>query len=239
VHRPLNISGKKCLLLFDVDGTLTDTTTVDSDCYLQALADLFGFTEVDGDWSHYKFATDVGIVHEVFESRNGRAPRRDELASFRGYFLQLLRAASRRSPFAAVPGAPELLDQLAKHEGIEVGLATGCWSDAARLKMASAGMSYDDFPGASADDAPDRQTIIKLAIDRIRLKSGGNFAAAIYIGDGLWDARACRDLQIPFIGVASGAQKRQLALAGAVDVFADLRDSDAIIACIKQISLDL
>jgi phosphoglycolate phosphatase-like HAD superfamily hydrolase len=105
-----------------------------------------------------------------------------------------------------------------------------------RLKMASAGMSYDDFPAASGDDASDRRTIIKLAMDRAGNKSRRTICDAIYIGDSVWDARACRDFQIPFIGVASGTQKREILLAGALDVFSDLRDRDAFITRIEQIS---
>ncbi len=45
------------LVLFDIDGTLTDTSAVDCECFIRAC----GFTSVDSEWSHYKNATDPGF----------------------------------------------------------------------------------------------------------------------------------------------------------------------------------
>jgi phosphoglycolate phosphatase-like HAD superfamily hydrolase len=52
------------------------------------------------------------------------------------------------------------------------------------------------------------------------------FACIVYVGDGVWDARACRALGIPFIGVGSGVRAARLASEGAVRVFKDLSESD-------------
>jgi beta-phosphoglucomutase-like phosphatase (HAD superfamily) len=35
------------LIMFDLDGTLVDSSAIDSECYLQALVDVFGF-DLDG-----------------------------------------------------------------------------------------------------------------------------------------------------------------------------------------------
>ena len=49
-------------------------------------------------------------------------------------------------------------------------------------------------------------------------------APCIYIGDGLWDARACRSLEIPFIGIGRAGAVEKLTAAGAVQVFTDYSD---------------
>ena len=72
-----------------------------------------------------------------------------------------------------------------------VSLAIGGWRDSARLKMASAGMCFDDHPAASADDALDRESIMRLSRQRAAERYGGSFACTVYVGDGVWDARAC------------------------------------------------
>src|SRR5947207_4832258 len=151
------------LVMFDIDGTITETTKVDEECFVRSFKDVFGFADLDTDWSHYPHTTDSGIFHDVFTSRIGRSPTAQEGSRFRQHFIQLLAAASSQSPFAPVAGADRLLSRLAQGGSHRVSLATGGWRDSARLKMASAGMCFDDHPAASADDALDRESIMRLS----------------------------------------------------------------------------
>jgi phosphoglycolate phosphatase-like HAD superfamily hydrolase len=214
------------LVLFDVDGTLTDTMAVDARCFLRAFVDACGFADVDSDWSRYRNATDAGIFHEIFESRVGRPPSAAETTRFREYFIGRLRAAAQAEAFSAVRGAPDLLSRLKQSDDYRVALATGCWAESARVKMASAGMRYDDFPAASADDAASREDIIKIAAERAWAAAGRQLNRAVYVGDGVWDAIACRRLGIRFIGIGAGAQKEKLLAGGAAHVLPDLSDID-------------
>ena len=127
------------LVMFDIDGTLTETMKVDEECFIRAFKDVFGFTDIDTDWSHYPRTTDSGIFHDVFTSRIGRSATAQEVSRFCRHFIQLLAAASSQSPFAPVAGADRLLSRLAQGGSHRVSLATGGWRDSARLKMASAG----------------------------------------------------------------------------------------------------
>jgi beta-phosphoglucomutase-like phosphatase (HAD superfamily) len=68
------------LILFDIDGTLTQSQAIDGEIYRRTLADVFGFMDVEADWSRYKNTTDSRILHEVFESRVGRAPIASEVS---------------------------------------------------------------------------------------------------------------------------------------------------------------
>src|SRR5216110_4130827 len=198
------------LVMFNIDGTLTETVKADEECFVCSFKDVFGFTDVDTDWSHYPHTTDSGIFHDVFTSRIGRSPTAQEGSRFRQHFIQLLAAASSQSPFAPVAGADRLLSRLAQSSSHRVSLATGGWRDSARLKMASAGMCFDDHPAASADDAHDRESIMRLSMQRAVERHRGSFASTLYIGDGVWDARACRALGIPFIGIGSGVRATRL-----------------------------
>jgi len=222
------------LVIFDVDGTLTDTLAVDARCFLGSFVEVCGISDVDSDWSRYKNATDAGIFHEVFTSRKGRAPSFHETKRFREYLVELFRAAAREDPFAAIAGAAQLLARLADSEQYKVALATGCWRESARIKMASGAMDYDAYPSASADDAPDRATIIQLAVKRAAIRYGG-LDDGVYVGDGIWDARACRTLRIPFIGIGVGSRAEELREAGAVHVFADLMDTGGFLQVLQSI----
>src|SRR5438445_7133365 len=152
------------LVMVVIDGTLTETMKVDEECFVRSFKDVSGFADIDTDWSHYPRTTDSGIFHDVFTSRIGRSPTAQEVSRFHQHFIQLLAAASSQSPFAPVAGADRLLSRLA-HGGLHrVSLATGGWRDSACLKMASAGMCFDDHPAASADDALAREAIMKISM---------------------------------------------------------------------------
>jgi phosphoglycolate phosphatase-like HAD superfamily hydrolase len=224
------------LVMFDIDGTLTETMKVDEVCYVRSLAEVCGFTDVETDWSSYKHATDSGIFHEIHLARTGRTPSVAEVSRFRQRFIELLTQASSESAFTPIPGARQLLSGLAGSAEHRVSLATGAWRDSARLKMASAGMCFDDHPAASADDALDRESIMKLSMQRAVERYGAPFASTVYIGDAVWDARACRSLGIPFIGIGSGIRAARLASEGAVRVFQDFFDGNWFLESLDEIT---
>jgi phosphoglycolate phosphatase-like HAD superfamily hydrolase len=224
------------VVLFDIDGTLTQSQSLDSEIYLRSLSDVFGFADVGSDWSTYRHATDSGILHEVFETRLGRAPTALEISAFRTHFVTAIAAAAAQTPFLEVAGAARALRSLNELPFYHIGLATGGWSDSARSKMRSAGMQYDAFPSASAEDAISRTSIMQVAIDRIVKHVGGERPDAVtYVGDGVWDARACRQLNIPFIGIATGKYADTLRTEGAAQVFSDYSDMEEFSSALLQI----
>jgi phosphoglycolate phosphatase-like HAD superfamily hydrolase len=224
------------LVMFDIDGTLTETMKVDEECFVRSFKDVFDFADIDTDWSHYPHTTDSGIFHDVFTSRVGRSPTEQDISRFRQHFIQLLAAASSQSPFAPVAGANKLLSRLAQGGSHRVSLATGGWRDSARLKMASAGMCFDDHPTATADDALDRESIMALSKQRAAERYGESFACTVYVGDEVWDARACRSVGVPFIGIGAGSRATRLSAEGAVRVFPDLSDADIFLRSVYEIT---
>src|SRR6266487_4126889 len=74
------------LVMFDIDGTLTETMKVDEECFVRSFEDVFGFADIDPDWSHYPRTTDSGIFHDVFTARIGRSPTAQEVSQFRQHF---------------------------------------------------------------------------------------------------------------------------------------------------------
>ena len=224
------------LVMFDIDGTLTETMKVDEECFVRSCKDVFGFADIDTDWSHYPHTTDSGVFHDVFTSRVGRSPTEQDVSRFRQHFIQLLAAASSQSPFAPVAGANKLLSRLAQGGSHRVSLATGGWRDSARLKMANAGMCFDDHPTATADDALDRESIMALSKQRAAERYGESFACTVYVGDEVWDARACRSVGVPFIGIGAGSRATRLSAEGAVRVFPDLSDADIFLRSVYEIT---
>jgi phosphoglycolate phosphatase-like HAD superfamily hydrolase len=224
------------LVMFDIDGTLTETMKVDEECFVRSLAEVCGFTDVETDWSSYKHTTDPGVFHEIYLARARRSPSAAEISRFRQHFINLLTEASASAAFAPIAGARQLLSSLAGSSEHRVSLATGAWSDSARLKMASAGLCFDDHPAASADDAHDRENIMKFSRQRAVERHGVPFVSTVYIGDGVWDARACRTLGIPFIGIGSGERAARLASEGAFRVFQDYSNESLFLESLDEIT---
>src|SRR2546426_7922999 len=225
------------LVIFDIDGTLTQTMKADEECFVRSLAAVCGFGDVDTDWSRYKHATDSGIFREIHETRTGRLPSSSETSRFRQHFVDLLAQVSSEAAFAAVTGAPLLLSRLADSGEHRVALATGAWRDSARLKMASAGLCYDDYPAASSDDSFDRESIIRLSMQRAAERYG-SLGSTVYVGDGVWDARACCNVGIPFIGAATDGRAARLFAEGAVCVFSDFSDPDSFFGILYRMEAE-
>jgi phosphoglycolate phosphatase-like HAD superfamily hydrolase len=101
--------------------------------------------------------------------------------------------------------------------------------------MASAGLCFDAYPVASGDDALDRESIVRLSMQRAAERYGP-FASAVYVGDGVWDARTCRQLGFPFIGVAPTGHAARLLAEGAVCVFPDLADTEEFLNRLHEIT---
>ena len=127
--------------------------------------------------------------------------------------MRLLR--DRTGILEEIRGARTFLSVLKQH-GWEISLATGAWSESARLKLAAAGFPTD-LRLACCDDCAAREEILRLAID------GRSAAQIVVFGDGWWDVRAAANLNLPFIGVGSGA-------AAAPYFIADFSDPEAVLA---------
>ena len=53
------------LVVFDIDGTLTDTNLVDGQCYWQADSEVLGLSKEQPDWSDFRDVTDLGIAADL------------------------------------------------------------------------------------------------------------------------------------------------------------------------------
>jgi phosphoglycolate phosphatase-like HAD superfamily hydrolase len=219
------------VILFDIDGTLTQSQSIDSVVYLRTLKALFDFEQVRTDWTAYANMTDRGILHEVFAAHRGAPPTLADIDGFRSHFVAQIESLAAKEPFREVPGAVSMLEHLRGLPDHFIGLATGGWGASARIKCRSAGVDFDAFPAASSDDAMSRTDIMTLALERVHAacrRAPADLASLIYVGDGVWDARACRKLEVPFIGIAAGADAERLSAEGAVTVLPDYSDLDAV-----------
>ena len=136
------------IVIFDIDGTLTDTTTLDDANIARAFRELFGL-EIDVDWSRYRTSTDSGIAREILETARGVAPGAAELESLTTRLVHLLAEGHAREPVRPMPGVVEALAAL-EQAGFALSLASGGWKRTAEAKLAAAGLNLAHLPRAAA-----------------------------------------------------------------------------------------
>ena len=205
------------LVMFDIDGTLTQTNKVDTDCFVQALDDVLGIKNVDTNWARYRNVTDQGCAEEIIEIHKGRSASKDELAGVKERHVELLRERADAEPglFLSIPGAQDILNSLRRQSHVVAALATGGWLESAHIKLHGAGILTDGLPMATCNDAISRYEIMAIAEARAKDQSGVTFTTKTYIGDAVWDVEASRELGYFFIGIGSGNSERALRAEGA------------------------
>ena len=129
------------LVVFDIDGTLTDTNDVDDECFRRAVADIFALAYASVDWSNAPHITDSALARWLCQTNCRRDASDAELAGLTSHFVDLLRQELARAPasFSAIPGARGLFAEL-RAAGWSVALATGGWLPSATLKLRAAGL---------------------------------------------------------------------------------------------------
>jgi phosphoglycolate phosphatase-like HAD superfamily hydrolase len=209
------------LVVFDIDGTLTDTNQVDGDCYWRAVCEVFGLAAVQPDWSDFRHVTDVGIARELCERHLGRVAGSSDIDALRRRFVAILELAlAAGEPVSyQIPGAAAILFLLRTSRDFAVALATGGFQASARLKLSRAGLFDDAIPLATYDDAISREQIMRIAADRAAEQHASGFARITFVGDGLWDLEAARNLGWDFVGIASADRADRLRRAGAAPWF--------------------
>ena len=204
------------MIVFDVDGTLIGGEATDWKSFDAAFEEVAGFSPPASFFENLEEVTAQAIVHQALAARPLEERKRKESEVRRAY-LRNLQAAQAADPncFPAIEGAAALLREL-RRKDIPVAIATGDWRETILFKLSVAGLSVENIPLVTSSDFYSRADIIAEAVRR----AGRELAEALYIGDGLWDYRACGKLGIPFVGV--GSRSERLRRAGAQHILDNL-----------------
>ncbi len=225
------------LLMFDIDGTLTQSCDVDSRCFADALCEVLGIGSIDTDWSNYRYRTDSGIAQEIITKQLGRPARAEELAAVKTSFVQRLRLALDNDPAEcqATAGTEEILEWINNQPRLFFAVATGGWSESAQLKLANAGLKVAENIFASSDDAVSREGIMRIAETRARSAYRvDKFDSITYVGDALCDLEATQACNYSFIGVGVDEAAGQLRHAGVDSLVPSFAVGDGFRELIEQ-----
>lgn len=219
------------LLLFDLDGTLVDTSADDTRLYAAALAQVAGAPVPLQPWDKYGEVTASSIAREALAPVLGRRARDGEVYQAREAQMHLWEQAHAAGELnlRAVPGALELFLEAQSRRGFVAAVATGGWGPSALIKLHLAGFPVDTLVIASSDDAETRPHILNTAgILAAAARGCFGFSARVVIGDGIWDARGARSVGAGFIGVSRDPGHAMLLRAeGAAAVVPDFQDRAA------------
>jgi phosphoglycolate phosphatase-like HAD superfamily hydrolase len=192
---------KDFCIIFDIDGTLVETVTVDDRLYGDAVRAILGDVVLRERWSKYSHISDAGILREVCV--DNALPFDDIHQSVRTRFGELFRAELDHRPCRPLNGALQCFQSLNTRSDVDIGIATGGWGHTARMKIESAGFDTRDVPFASSDDHHVRTSIMSHCRQQMPASD-----VTVYVGDGEWDMKAAAELGWRFVGVGERLQGR-------------------------------
>jgi phosphoglycolate phosphatase-like HAD superfamily hydrolase len=216
------------LILFDIDGTLVLTGGAGGRALTRAFRDVF---LVDDAFRGIPMPgrTDPHIVAEA-AARAGLTPDGPRLSRFRTRYRECLREELHQpGPRKGIlPGVGPLLDALHARPDVFLALLTGNYTDAARIKLEYFDLWKYFACGAYGEEAPDRNHLVKVAVERAR--ACGAHAAAlervVVVGDTPHDVACAHAAGAVAAAVATGGHStKELAQSGADVVFEDLSDT--------------
>lgn len=184
------------LVVFDIDGTLTDTVTLHRKAFHEVLIS-FGLPGLSSEVKEYKHHTDSNIFKEIYTSF--RDDWTEEVS--KKFEDELARNIKEKfqSRISEVSGARVFLEKL-RSEKIPFAYATGSFYEPAFLKLEGCSLPLD-APLATASSFYERESIVQFAIEESNKKYSKQFSKTICFGDGIWDSKTARNLGLEFIGI--------------------------------------
>ncbi|NQT33639.1 HAD hydrolase-like protein [bacterium] len=221
------------LLIWDVDGTLTDSAGLTRVAFEKAFEGIYGISGSTKGIMPFG-RTDPQIFREML--RNSDLHGDDFPEQFRKFGIQATHYLEKELQASNKPrlhhGVRELLDLLAVEDDVFMALGTGNIERNARLKLEKHSISHLFPVGGFGSDDEDRTTLIKIAFLRSKDYFSIDFAEinTWVIGDTYFDIKCGNNIGANTIAVATGnASEAELSEHNPTAVFADLRDGDRFI----------
>jgi phosphoglycolate phosphatase len=193
------------MYLFDIDGTLIGGDGSGRRAFDQACLDTLG---IAGALDHIRLdgMTDRLILQSVLNHHHGREPTDEEMEQVFAIYVQLLEREIAAGLYHVKPAVHETLDLLESRQAI-IGLATGNLEIGARIKLQRGDLWHRFGFGGYGSDAHERADLVRVAIERGRLRAPERTFAKeeiFVIGDTPRDISAAHAAGATAIAVATG-----------------------------------
>lgn len=222
------------IVIFDIDGTLTDTNGVDLDCYYRALEDEFRVARSTKTTINHDLVTDTGFARASHLNVHGTEPTDAGIEKLKSRFMVNIQRSFDADPAVVreINGAARLLRLLKDDANWCIAIATGCWYASAKFKLEKAMLFDQSVPIATCDDSPRRSEIVSLAVHRaLAHYEQHSFDRIVAVGDRPWDLHVAKKLNYAFIGVESDSVLSSL---GATSVVTDYRDPEVFMGLLHS-----
>jgi phosphoglycolate phosphatase-like HAD superfamily hydrolase len=211
------------LILFDIDGTLTDSGSAGSISLTKTFRAIFG---IDDAFRHIRMdgKTDIQIIKEGLAAHRLEAGA-EVVDAILSNYLKCLKREIHNDRKHLKPGIGELLGTIEAMDGCRLGLLTGNVEEGARIKLAAFDLNRY-FPwGAFGSDHEERNRLLPLAVEKYRRISGRKipFEHCVVVGDTPRDVDCAKPYGAVAVAVATGNYDyAALRLTGADHVLRDL-----------------
>jgi phosphoglycolate phosphatase len=212
---------KAKLLLFDIDGTLLLSGGAGAKAMLATGQKLFG------DGFNFDLDTSGKLDTQIFAELTKLNPTlemRSRHNEFRDAYLKLLEFELNWDNKAFImPGIEKLLEDLRKRQHITLGLLTGNYGPAAKLKLKAVNIQHDWFSvTAFGDEAITRPDLVELALKRYeQTKEKLHPQEVVVIGDTPRDVACAHAHGCVAFAVATGRWSVEQLQAARADIVVD------------------
>jgi phosphoglycolate phosphatase-like HAD superfamily hydrolase len=217
------------VFLFDIDGTLIKTGGAGGAALMEAFAETFGVA--DPAQVPFSGRTDRGIAQNLFRVHDVEDTP-DNWRLLCDVYLKRLRHYLPLRQGEVLPGVHRLLDQLAQHADVALGLLTGNAREGARLKLEHYELWHHFSFGGYGDHHVNRDEVAQAALAACRAYVDGDVGAEQIwvVGDTPLDIRCARAIGARVVAVATGWDDRRRLEAARPDLlFDDLMPTEAIL----------
>ncbi len=208
-------------ILFDIDNTLLNTGGAGGHAMNRAFAELFG---VEDGFRKIEFSgrTDLFILQGALEDGEIDGGPHQHMDAFLSAYMRLLPGSLVEREGYVMPGFPQLLNKLHK-AGARIGLATGNFSEGARLKLEFYELAGHFAGGGFGEVSRERSQVVAAAIREVA--GGAQPEDVMVVGDTPHDITAALANGAIGVGVATGNYSvEELRESGAHITFEDFSD---------------
>lgn len=211
-------------VLFDIDGTLLRTSGAGAKALTHALV-----TELELEHDRvsaamstvdFRGATDRAILRKLGDALEvALEPRQERLLA---HYLVALEHHLATARVEVLPGINALLAALQLRPDVYVGILTGNFRSAARLKLGAIGhASLVERAGGFGEDGMQRRDLASAARERLFAAGVSEAARIIVVGDTEHDVSCGKHIGAYTVAVATGWTARETLHAAGPDMFLD------------------
>lgn len=193
------MQSKTSLIVFDIDGTLTESVEIHQNAFVKSLQHI-GVNQFNKQFGTYTHHTDLHIAKVIYETATNKKFNEETATLFENSLLQQMAAVEVKE----IQGAKNFIEYIENHTAFGTCFATGSMYLPAKYKLDQAGIKFNPELLVASNQLEEREKIVEKAIAQaLKHYKVAKFNRIISFGDGLWDLRTAQNLSLEFIGIGT------------------------------------